>query len=128
MRSTLACLVILLGCGKPQTDPAPIRTVDPVGNYEFTFVDDGQPITGTMVVSGTPGTFSGRIRTTTRPEVTISTLTASGPLVTVTADIAQGAVLLIRYRVTGDSILGNWMLRNDGGRFAGRRVAAPAAR
>ena len=101
-------------------------TVNPVGSYAFTFMDDGKPMTGTMEVQGTPGTYAGRINAEARPEVRISTVTASGPLVTVTADVPNG-VLVLRFKITGDSLHGDWFLRSDGGRLTGVRTA-PAQR
>ena len=97
-------------------------TVNPAGSYAFTFIDDGKPMTGTMQVQGTPGTYTGRINAEARPEVQISTVTASGPLVTVTADVPNG-VLVLRFKMTGDSLHGDWFLRNDGGRLSGVRNA-----
>jgi hypothetical protein len=113
------------GLGDPRRDPWPERaqtpgTVNPVGSYDLSFIDDGKPMTGTMVIRGTPGEYSGRITAEARPQVQISTVTASGPLVTVTADVPNG-VLLLRFRVTGDSLHGDWSLRNDGGRLSGVR-------
>ena len=97
-------------------------TVNPAGSYAFTFMDDGKPMTGTMEVQGAPGTYTGRINAEARPEVQISTVTASGPLVTVTADVPNG-VLVLRFKMTGDSLHGDWFLRSDGGRLSGLRSA-----
>lgn len=112
------------GLGDPRREShAPLqrgRTADPVGSYDLAFIDDGKPMTGTMVIEGTPGTYSGRINAQARPEVQISTVTASGPLVTVTADVPNG-VLLLRFRMTADSLHGDWSLRGDGGRLSGAR-------
>ena len=96
------------------------RTADPAGSYDLSFTDDGKPMTGSMIILGTPGEYTGRINADGRPEVQISTVTASGRLVTVTADVPNG-VLLLRFRVTGDSLHGDWSLRNDGGRLVGAR-------
>ena len=95
-------------------------TVNPAGSYTFTFTDAGTPRTGTMEVQGAPGTYTGRINAEARPEVQISTVTASGPLVTITADVPNG-VLVLRFKMTGDSLHGDWFLRNEGGRLSGVR-------
>ena len=95
-------------------------TVDPTGQYDLSFTDDGQTRSASMVVQGRPGDYHGRIKAEGRPETAITALAASGPQVIVTADIPQG-VLLIRFRVTGDSVRGDWSLRNDGGRVVGVR-------
>jgi len=100
-------------------DPA---DVDPLGRYDFTMTDDGKPATGSMTVTGTPGAYTGQIKTETRPTVTITMLATSGPVMIVTADVPQG-VLVVRMRFVGDSITGNWALRSSGGRISGRRVS-----
>ena len=115
---------LLIGCNRSRAvvpNPA-LADVDPVGRYEFTMTDDGKPATGSMVVSGTPGAYTGQIKTETRPTVTISMLATSGPVMIVTADVTQG-VLVVRMRFNGDSVTGNWALRTSGGRIAGRRTS-----
>jgi len=37
--------------------------VDPLGRYDFTMTDDGKPATGSMTVTGTPGAYTGQIKT-----------------------------------------------------------------
>ena len=123
---------ITIGCRATHNDPQreslsqerrEARTVDPIGTYDLSFTDDGKAMNALMVVAGTPGGFRGRVMADGRPEVAISTVTASGPLVTVTADVPNG-VLLLRLRVTGDSVHGDWSLRGDGGRLVGARRQA----
>ena len=97
-------------------------TVDPTGQYDLSITDDGESRSATMVVLGTPGDYTGCIKADNRPEVAITALAASGPQVIVTADVPQG-VLLIRLRIVGDSVRGDWSLRNDGGRVVGVRRA-----
>lgn len=96
------------------------QSVDPTGHYDLSFTDDGDVRSATMVVDGTPGAYRGNIKAENRPDVAITAAAASGPQVIVTGDIPQG-VLLLRFRVTGDSVRGDWSLRNDGGRLAGVR-------
>lgn len=94
------------------------RSVDPTGQYDLRFTDDGANRPATMVVEGIPGAYTGRINAENRPETKITAVAASGPQIIVTADIPQG-VLLIRLRMQGDSVRGDWSLRNDGGRVVG---------
>ncbi|HUQ80830.1 MAG TPA: hypothetical protein VM076_06825 [Gemmatimonadaceae bacterium] len=94
------------------------RSVDPTGQYDLRFTDDGANRPARMVVEGVPGAYTGRINAENRPETRITAVAASGPQVIVTADIPQG-VLLIRLRMQGDSVRGDWSLRNDGGRVVG---------
>ena len=118
------------GVGDPrrwQETPQSRRTVDPAGSYDLSFTDDGRPLTAKMVIEGTPGAFRGTIAAETRPEVKISTVTASGPQVTVTGDVPNG-VLLLRFTMTGDSLRGDWSLRGDGGRLIGKHHPAQQKR
>ena len=115
--ATLACRAT----PTPAARQAP--TVDPTGQYTLAFSDDGRIRGATMIVEGTPGSYAGRIAAENRPEVAISALAASGPQVIATADIPQG-VLLVRFRVAGDSIRGDWSLRGEGGRLTGVRHKA----
>ena len=94
------------------------RSVDPTGQYDLRFTDDGATRAATMVIQGVPGAYTGRLTAENRPEARITALAASGPQVIATADLAQG-VLLIRLRVQGDSVRGDWSLRSDGGRVVG---------
>ena len=100
-------------------------TVDPTGQYELSFTDDGRVRGATMLIEGTPGAYRGRINAENRPEVAISALAASGPQVIVTGDIPQG-MLVLRFRMAGDSVRGDWALRAEGGRLSGirRRVTS----
>jgi hypothetical protein len=99
-------------------------TVDPTGDYDLTFTDDGTTRSATMHVEGRPGEYTGRVNAENRPEVAISALAASGTQVIGTGNIPQG-VLLIRFRLTGDSVRGDWSLRTDGGKLAGVKRSRP---
>lgn len=124
---TFSALSLLTACATapkaPSSPPAPV-TVDPTGDYDLTFTDDGATRTATMVVQGRPGEYTGRVNAQNRPEVAISALAASGSQVIVTGNIPQG-VMLIRFRLTGDSLRGDWSLRNDGGKVTGVRRPRP---
>lgn len=97
-------------------------TVDPVGAYQFTITDDGKPVGATMTVTGRPGSYTGQIKTETRPALPISMLAASGSLVIATADSPRG-VLVVRMRFSGDSVTGNWALLTSGGSLRGVRTS-----
>ena len=103
--------------------PAPV-TVDPTGDYDLRFTDDGTTRSATMHVEGRPGAYTGRVNAENRPEVAISALAASGSQVIVTGNIPQG-VMLMRFRLTGDSLRGDWSLRNDGGKLTGVKRSRP---
>jgi hypothetical protein len=115
-------LAACAGARGSSVSPVP-ADVDPLGRYDFTMTDDGKPATGSMTVTGTPGAYTGQIKTDTRPTVAITMLATSGPVMIVTADVPQG-VLVVRMRFVGDSVSGNWALRSSGGRISGRRVSS----
>ena len=108
---------------QPASPPVPV-TVDPTGDYDITFTDDGATRSATMLIRGVPGEFTGQVNAENRPPVTISAMAASGSQVIITGNIPQG-VLLLRFRLTGDSLRGDWSLRNDGGRMTGARRPRP---
>ena len=127
MRLTIAALALTGACAsapkQPAAPPTPV-TVDPTGDYDITFSDDGTTRSATMRVEGRPGEYTGRVNAENRPEVAINALAASGSQVIATANIPQG-VLLIRFRLTGDSLRGDWSLRNDGGKLTGAKRSRP---
>jgi hypothetical protein len=114
--------VVAMGaCTHAVSRPAPPAvpvTVDPTGEYDITFTDDGSARSATMVVRGVPGEFTGQVNAENRPPVAISAMAASGSQVIITGNIPQG-VMLIRFRLTGDSLRGDWALRGDGGKLTG---------
>jgi hypothetical protein len=108
---------------QPAMPPAPV-TVDPTGDYTLTFTDDGNTRSATMHIEGRPGEFTGKLNAENRPEVVLSAVAASGAQVIATGNIPQG-VLLVRFRLTGDSLRGDWSLRNDGGKLTGVKRSGP---
>lgn len=121
--SVAALLLAITACASTQRGATALRSFDPVGEYQLSMTDAGQSRKATMTVTGTPGQYGGKIKADERPEVAISTLTVSADQVTVTGDIPQG-MLVLRFRVVGDSVSGDWSLRGQGGRFAGKHRPA----
>ena len=124
MVTALSLIAACTGTPKQSASPPAPVTVDPTGEYDITFTDDGATRSGTMVVTGRPGEYTGQVNPENRPAVAISALAASGSQVIITGNIPQG-VLLIRFRLTGDSLRGDWSLRNDGGRVTGVKRSRP---
>lgn len=121
----LAALVTASACAanQPPQSAFPSAYFDPIGTYSMTITDDGEEVDVSMEIRGEPGAYGGTISASTRPSVDISTVTATADQMTVTAVITSG-VLVIRLRVDGDSVSGDWSLRGDGGTATGVKGAA----
>jgi hypothetical protein len=104
--------------------PAP-AALDPVGRYEATVVDDGETLRAVLELRGDPGAYAGTLRVGTRPAIEIATVTTSGPLMVVTANVGAG-LLVLRVRFEGTRFRGDWALLRDGGRVEGEKVSGAA--
>lgn len=128
-------VVLLLGACASAQQPAATTTapaqpaaakpstavVDPVGAYEFSTVVDGQTVTGTLHVEGTPGNYKGRIVTSVFPEIPVVGATVEANVVTVKGSMPDGE-LNIRMVMDGMNFKGNWTLGSDGGEFNGKKL------
>jgi hypothetical protein len=128
-------VVLLLGACASSQQPAASTTaasqpaatrqatavIDPVGAYEFATVVDGQTVTGTMHVEGTPGNYKGRIITTVFPEIPIVGASVEANVVNVKGSMPDGE-LNIRMVMEGSNFKGNWTLGSDGGEFNGKKL------
>lgn len=95
--------------------------IDPVGAYEFTAQVNGQAVTGTMEISGTPGAYTGRVVTSRFPEFPLRSASAAGQELTVVAQTPNGDVTF-RMMFTGADFTGGWTLAGDSGPLSGRRT------
>jgi hypothetical protein len=100
---------------------AQAAAVNPVGTFEFTTMVNGASVNGTLEVMGSPGAYTGRLRTSILPEMPVSSASVSGQEMTVLADAPDGTVT-IRMTFTGDTFTGSWALGGDGGALSGRRT------
>jgi hypothetical protein len=106
----------------PSSAPASAASVNPVGRFEFTTSVQGQPITGGMLVAGSPGAYTGQITTSVTPPLPISSVTATGQEMVVTGSTPDG-VITIRVNFTdATAFTGSWELSGDSGSLTGRRV------
>ena len=104
--------------------PAPPRAaaLNPVGKYEFTTSLQGQTLTGTMEIAGTPGAYTGRITSSATEPIPITTVTVEGQNMTVAGETPNGT-LTIRMTMAADgTFTGGWTLANDGATLTGRRT------
>jgi hypothetical protein len=95
--------------------------IDPVGAYEFTTVVDGQTVTGTMHVEGTPGNYKGRIVTSAFPEIPIVGASVEANVVNLKASMPDGE-LAIRMAMEGANFKGNWTLGSGSGEITGKKL------
>ena len=128
-------VVLLLGACASSQQPATSATapsqpaatrqstavLDPVGAYEFTTVVDGQTVTGTLHIEGTPGNYKGRILTSVFPEIPVVGASVETNVVNVKASMPDGE-LNIRMVMEGSNFKGNWTLGSDGGEFNGKKL------
>jgi hypothetical protein len=128
----IAALAVAAACAG--NEPAPVAppppppaavvpaNVDPVGNYEFVTTVEGQEVTGTMSVTGTPGAYSGKILTSMFPEMPVHGATVAGQSMIVKTSTPDGEILL-HFKFEGDGFIGHWEFNGQpGGNFTGKRV------
>jgi hypothetical protein len=129
---TLAPLALLLAAcaSSPSPAPAPAPVVivapkpaplDPAGSYEFTTVVDGQTVTGTMDIAGTPGAYTGKILTNLFPEIPIVGAAVEGNAINVRASMPDGELAIHMVFEAGPDFKGNWALGGDTGDFNGKK-------
>ena len=95
--------------------------IDPVGAYEFSTVVDGQAVTGTLTIAGTPGTYTGKIVTNMFPEIPVVGARVEDKTVIATATMPDGE-LTIRMLMDGMQFTGRWELGGETGEFTGKKL------
>jgi hypothetical protein len=106
----------------PAPPPAP-AAVNPVGKYEFATSLQGQPLTGTLEITGTPGAYAGRITSSATEPIPITAVTVEGQTMTVAGETPNGT-LTIRMTMAADgTFTGGWTLGSDGATLTGRRTS-----
>lgn len=95
--------------------------LNPVGAYEFATQVNGDAVTGTMEITGTPGAYGGRIVSNHFPEFPVRSASAAGQEMTVVAETPNGNVTF-RMAFTGPAFTGSWSLGGDTGAITGRRT------
>ncbi|HEY0037300.1 MAG TPA: hypothetical protein VGB66_11460 [Longimicrobium sp.] len=127
--SLAACATANTGAQPPATTgttmtatvaTAPSAAVNPVGAYEFATQVNGDAVTGTIEITGTPGAYGGRIVTTHFPEFAVRSASAAGQELTVVAETPNS--LTFRMAFTGSAFTGSWSLGDDTGAITGRRT------
>lgn len=112
-----------------QTTTAPAQAVatqqssavlNPAGTYEIATVVDGQTVTGTMKVEGTPGNYKGVIQTNLFPEIPIVGASVESNIVHIKANMPDGE-LAIRLVMDGMNFNGSWALGGGSGEITGKK-------
>lgn len=103
----------------PVAPLAPLR-LEPAGSYEFTTVVDGQTVTGTMQIAGTPGAYTGKILSNIFPEIPIVSASTEGDVLNVKGMMPDGE-LSIRMVFTGEDFKGTWAIGAGMGEFNGKK-------
>lgn len=99
----------------------PSAALNPVGAYEFATQVNGEAVSGTMEITGTPGAYGGRVATNHFPEFAVRSVSAAGQEMTVVAETPNGSVTF-RMAFTGPAFTGSWSLGGDSGAITGRRT------
>jgi hypothetical protein len=94
--------------------------VDPVGVYDFTTVFEGDAVSGTITITGSPGAYRGTVSSSVTPDMPIRSVTVRGSTITVTADSDNGE-LVSTFTLTGQELTGEWSLGDASGTTKGRK-------
>ena len=104
----------------PRTTPPPTPAATAAGVYDFSTVVQGQEVTGTVTITGSPGSYGGSIVTTATPEIPIKSVTMEGQSITVTADTPDGEVVF-QMAMEGMDFSGSWSYAGMAGTMRGRK-------
>lgn len=102
--------------------PPPPAVMDPTGSYEFSTVVDGQTVTGTLFINGTTGAYTGRIVTSTFPEIPVTGATVNGKTVDIKGSMPDGELAITITMEADNTFKGKWVLGADTGEFNGKKL------
>jgi hypothetical protein len=122
----LAVTLLAAACASPSSDPpsaapAPAAALNPVGTYDFTTMDAGSEVKGTIEITGTPGAYTGRLRTANDDDVAISQVAVAGQVMTLVVN-TPGGPLTFTLTFTGDAFTGNWVNEVANAAISGQRT------
>jgi hypothetical protein len=96
--------------------------VNPVGTFNFTTAVQGEPVTGSIEVTGTPDAYGGTLRTSATPDIGITAVTVQGQRMVATVDTPDGQ-LVLTLNFTGNTFTGGWTLNGGSGEITGQRAS-----
>lgn len=143
MKLSLAAAISLLAvaCAAPRPAPVavePVSTtttttttttvstaaaVNPVGHYEFATTVQGQPVTGAVHISGSPGAYTGQITNSMTPPLSVTGVTVDGREMVLTGPTRDGTFTIRLNFTDATNFTGTWAMSGDSGSLTGRRVS-----
>jgi hypothetical protein len=107
-RTVLAGLLLLVSAAGFQKGVADY--IDPVGKWTYsTKSETGDPATGTLEITGTPGAYAGKIISSEGREITIVDVLTSPTSIIIVADLPEGGAVVVRgVRDASGKITGAW--------------------
>lgn len=121
IKAFLAAMLVLLvaACASAPRGAGPLN---PVGRYQFATSVQGNPVTGTMDVTGSAGAYTGQITTSITPPIPITGVTVMGREMIVTGNTPDGPITIRMNFAEGTAFTGSWELSGDSGTMTGNRV------
>jgi hypothetical protein len=95
------------GAAAPPPQPEPEPTLDPVGVYDFSTEVEGQTLTGTLTITGSPGAYSGSMSTDMMGTFPLRSFSVDGMDLMFMADLPDATVSFF-LTFEGDSFTGEW--------------------
>jgi len=102
-----AIAVIVLGTA---IQPQPAATsIDPVGSWTFSAIDDqGQPTSGTIDISGTPGAYTGQATTVNHQDIPVTEVMTSPKAMILILQLPQSFIVAKVTRDATGGFKGQW--------------------
>ena len=95
--------------------------VNPVGEYEFTSVDDGQQFIADVKIEGEAGNYNGTVkRRDLDMVIRFTDVAVSADKMIIVADVRTN-VFVLRFSFSGDTFTGSWAMGNEGNELKGKR-------
>jgi hypothetical protein len=125
---TLAAGLALAACARPSNDvapppappqPAAAPTLDPVGVYDFSTEVDGQPVSGVLSISGSPGAYTATMSSDIG-NIGVRNIAVEGMRLSFIGDHPD-ATVFIELVFSGDSFSGEWDAGDTFGYLSGSR-------
>lgn len=124
----LAAVLVVAACARSSDDvapppsppqPTPTPTLDPVGVFDFSTDVDGQPVTGVLSISGSPGAYTATM-TSDVGNIQVRDITVEGVRLSFLGDHPD-ATVFIELVFSGDSFTGEWDAGDMFGYISGSR-------